>query len=221
LPVTSGLRTYFEYDDFNQLLLTRDYNQDILTRQRYKYFSEASSMGVDFSSKYHSAKRATPFTSLIVDLVGQDHYTWDFGDGTIQETDAQTIDHTYAAPGDYKVTLIKTNVEHGELSKTKTVTIGVPFDGSISGSGYVGTCQGPEVQYTMTITGGCPGQMTYSWYYKDPTSQGWTSIVGGATVNLSIFSWMPTGQHYLKCVVTDSCVGTVEVTKSVFIYSCN
>ncbi len=41
-------------------------------------------------------------------------YEWDFGDGAVVTNDGQFVQHTYAAPGSYTVTLTATNIIYGD-----------------------------------------------------------------------------------------------------------
>ncbi len=51
-------------------------------------------------------------------------YRWDFGDGSTQTTDDNTVTHTYGAPGDYTVT-VRVEDSRGALSEPETVEITV------------------------------------------------------------------------------------------------
>ncbi|MFP5214191.1 MAG: PKD domain-containing protein [Acidobacteriota bacterium] len=51
-----------------------------------------------------------------------DDYIWDFGDGNLDSTSGDTVVHTYASPGTYKITLIVSN-SAGEATKSRSVNI--------------------------------------------------------------------------------------------------
>ena len=51
-------------------------------------------------------------------------YRWDFGDGTTQETSAGTVEHRYARPGRYTVTVIAVDPEGAESAPASlTITV--------------------------------------------------------------------------------------------------
>jgi PKD repeat protein len=54
-------------------------------------------------------------------------YTWDFGDGSPQETTtAPTDQHSYGSPGSYTVTVVLTPSQQGCPSSTVSITVTVP-----------------------------------------------------------------------------------------------
>lgn len=73
-----------------------------------------------FSYEFNCLGQATHFFINSVETI--DSVVWDFGDGTVKSTDREPY-HTYAAPGDYIVTLIK--MVNGEAREPleKTITI--------------------------------------------------------------------------------------------------
>lgn len=69
-----------------------------------------------------TADETNPFLITFTnDSENADTYSWDFGDGSALSTEVSPT-HTYAAAGDYSVTLTATG-EGGEVSSTKTVTV--------------------------------------------------------------------------------------------------
>jgi PKD repeat protein len=69
-----------------------------------------------------------------------DAYVWDFGDGN--SATGANVTHTYAAPGDYTVTLTVVNLA-GEDSETQTITVGTPTP-SPSGSASPSSSPSPS-----------------------------------------------------------------------------
>jgi PKD repeat protein len=53
-------------------------------------------------------------------------YYWDFGDGTMAENGAQTIQHTYTSPGNYAVTLTLVKGEDSNFSE-QNIEINLPL----------------------------------------------------------------------------------------------
>lgn len=81
----------------------------------------------DFTSSCSGLSCA--FTDLSSDRDGQvAKFAWDFGDG--QKSSTRNPSHTFAAGGDYDVTLAVTDNLSGLGSRTKTVTVTVPANGA-------------------------------------------------------------------------------------------
>ena len=94
------------------------------------------------------------------------HYSWDFGDGTTQDTGATaTAGHTYAAPGTYMIKLTTTD----ELGVSNTVSETVTVLGFSASSN--GPTPGEDVTFIGPNSGGSFGTITdYSWNFGDGTT---------------------------------------------------
>ncbi|HEY3406160.1 MAG TPA: PKD domain-containing protein [Ohtaekwangia sp.] len=119
----NGIVSSFEYDDFGRLMLTKDNNQDITARYRYKYKHEAMGITADFITRNAFAHVPVIFTPATFEKVGKTEYTWDFGDGTKTETFVGVVEHTYTQSGTYQVTLSKKNLELGNAIISKTISV--------------------------------------------------------------------------------------------------
>jgi vibriolysin len=107
----------------------------------------------DFS--FGSTNLETAFTDSSSDSDGTlASWSWDFGDGNASST--QNPVHTYAAAGDYSVTLTVSDDEGASGSNTQTVT--VSEGGGSSSGGFTETgispFQGSNVIYTIDVPAG-------------------------------------------------------------------
>jgi len=91
-------------------------------------------------------------------------YNWDWGDGSEPEVGTATgLDHTYAAPGTYTVSLTVTN-QVGEDSDTEPVT--VPETGTPS-------CTKPVAAFhvvSRTQTGGSGNNRQFTYIFDDDST---------------------------------------------------
>jgi PKD repeat protein len=128
-------------------------------------------------------------------------YTWDFGDGNIVNDDAQFVQHTYAAPGTYTVTLTATLPVFDEAGNplcccTKMMTTDVVVD-ELEGPTIECIsilCEGDTAVYTTNATG-CTD---YIWTVTD---------ADGNTVNISNGEGTPS----IEVVWGDGPFGTVTL----------
>ncbi len=89
-------------------------------------------------------------------------YDWDFGDGSDHVTDENPV-HTYAATGDYTVTLIATN---GSKTDTETAAITITPEDPVANFTFVSNNDfhtPSEITFTNTST----SAMSYEWDFGD------------------------------------------------------
>ncbi|CAN5254255.1 hypothetical protein BH20BAC1_BH20BAC1_02710 [soil metagenome] len=83
-------------------------------------------------------------------------YTWNFGDGSSQETENPQVSHTYTKPGDFKITMIaKDSREASSTSEAISVYAGneaPQVDINIIGGNKSFYIPGTPVQYAVTVT---------------------------------------------------------------------
>lgn len=138
-------------------------------------------------------------------------WRWDFGDGTtkVVATSNATQSHTYAAPGNYSVTL-QVETALGCLSQVETHTITVSPNPVVDFTlpniclpGGAGTFNS-----LSTISDGTVGQFTYSWNFGD------ASTTGNGQNPLHIYTG--TGPYNVSLAVTSNsgCVETITKTLS-------
>jgi gliding motility-associated-like protein len=112
-----------------------------------------------------------PFVAVTSDA---DHWTWDFGDGTIQENSAAAnVSHTYAAPGDYLAKLTVHNatsgcppMEDSLLIKVRDLQVTFMMPDSL--------CAGEAVTFSSLGSTGAASQEgscynSFTWYFGDQT----------------------------------------------------
>jgi PKD repeat protein len=99
---------------------------------------------------------------------------WDFGDGSALST-VPAPTHTYAAAGDYVVTLTAIN-ECGQVSISQTITVVQPIQAVFSADTLQG-CPGLEVNYTDESIG-----TPIAWYWQFPGGSPGNSTAQNPTV---------------------------------------
>jgi gliding motility-associated-like protein len=98
------------------------------------------------------------------------NYTWDFGDGSVQQYGSGTQPHTYPAVTTAPVSLTVTNSYgcHTTLHKANLVTIIPALTSSFTADKRV-LCQVSDaIQFTNTSSG--PGVLDYTWDFGDGTN---------------------------------------------------
>lgn len=139
------------------------------------------------------------FTGILADA---DSFVWDFGDGS-QSTD-QNPSHTYAAEGNYTVTLTGQN-ECGETSSTQGITVLLPPTADFSANVTEG-CAPLTVQFTDTSS---PNTTQWSWTF--PGGNPTTSTSQNPVVTY------PSAGTYDVTLVASNAAGQDTRTKSSFI----
>lgn len=131
-------------------------------------------------------------------------YEWDFGDGSDPVTDENPV-HTYAATGDYTVTLIATN---GAKTDTETADISI-------------TPEEPEANFTfvsnndfhtpseITFTNTSTSAMSYVWDFGDGSST--------STDENPVHTYATTGSYTVTLTATNETLtnektATIEIT---------
>ena len=133
------------------------------------------------------------------------HYSWDFGDGTTQDTGATpTAGHTYAAPGTYTIKLTTTD----ELGVSNTVSQTVTVLGFSASSN--GPTPGEDVTFIGPNSGGSFGTITdYSWNFGDGT----TDDSGTSPSDIHAFS--SRGSYTASLTITNSLGATFTGTEMI------
>lgn len=141
-----------------------------------------------------------PFTFIFTNnSIGDDTFSWSFGDGTVNSTD-NSVTHTYAAPGEYYVDLTVTNDTSG-CANTDRDTV------------YVTQL---NADFTQNVTEGCaPLLVSFSNQSTDAVSWQWN--FGGGANSASTQNPNRTfsniGTYDVRLVVTDinGCTDTLIV----------
>jgi len=93
-----------------------------------------------------------------VQIKAESVVTWNLGDGT--ELTGTTVQHTYAAAGDFDVS-VSFETDAGITTLEKPLKVGEKVAGSISA-----TSNGLNVSFEASLTGG-EGNLTYRWQFGD------------------------------------------------------
>lgn len=132
--------------------------------------------------------------------LGEQTFTWDFGDGTSTSTEKYPV-HTYAAEGKYFVKLSATN---NNCSYVDTLTITVvdytsPFEVTTRGGTL---CRGSNIEFTAKNTGFLSALY---WDFGDGTR----SEVGQSTVATHVYTSNGTYEPTLHAVDVNGCGRTI------------
>jgi len=150
-------------------------------------------------------------------------YAWDFGDGTpVQTTSTGTVDHTFAQPGEYPVTVRVTDSEWTTCAST-TATIVEPSPGAnlppqARGLAFTlshGTFEEPDVPITFNLTVRDPEGDTIAvrWDFDDGTVQ--TDTATGTASDKVVqrqHTYAEEGTYTLTVVITDNKQGLLNHT---------
>ena len=122
-------------------------------------------------------------------------YTWDFGDGTPQETgngEQGTVTHEYLDNGDYTVTLTVADEEGDSVSSTLDVTVNnlAPTIAEITGETNIS--EGTEITYSAIASDPGDDTLTYTWDFGDGSTASGQDVThtfadnGNYTITLTV-----------------------------------
>jgi PKD repeat protein len=104
-------------------------------------------------------------------------YSWDFGDGS-EESDEQTVVHTFGEAGTYNVTLVTTDINNQNSSDSMEInieaappptTVTEPLTAQITSNDTEGTAPA-TFEFEANVTGGTE-PFTYSWDFGDGSEE--------------------------------------------------
>jgi PKD repeat protein len=127
-------------------------------------------------------------------------WAWNFGDGATSTT--RNPVHTYAAPGNYPVTLTASN-SAGSSQQTKTVTVTLPPAPTASFSWSAVASPPLTVQFTDTSTGSPSG---WAWDFGDGTT---------ATTKNPAHTYAQPGDYDVTLVASNATGDSQPVTRTV------
>ena len=133
------------------------------------------------------------------------HYSWDFGDGTTQDTGATaTAAHTYDAPGTYTIKLTTTD----ELGVSNTVSEPATVLGFSASSN--GPTPGEDVTFIGPNSGGPFGTITdYSWDFGDGATD------DTATSPTDTHAFLSRGSYPVALTITNDAGATFTGTETI------
>jgi PKD repeat protein len=166
-------------------------------------------------SDHNCAGQTVTFTNLSTTTAGYVvNWNWDFGDGTsttIEFPANPSVVHTYAAGGNYIVTLYITASDSCTAFETQTLTI---FNAPTADFDYDISCFGTPVNFTDISQSNGGGMMTeWLWDFGDPLS----GSDNNSTFQNPQHQFHTSGMHAVSLTVTttNGCRSTVEITLQV------
>lgn len=181
----NGRKNRFEYDGFNRLRLTRDHDNNILSRYRYHYAGEGESLQNDvISASCALINVPVSLSSSETVPLGVTSYQWDFGDGTPVVTTTNTqVKHTWKEAGTYAVKVRKENPEYLSKEAAMFVTVMNPITGvelSTTGPAIYDICSETPPLHQTKIVGVVQGDAAeYYWEYQINNGP-WIALESGA-----------------------------------------
>ncbi len=160
-----------------------------------------TSSAADLAASFDAAGSTDPDGTLTA-------YAWDFGDGSATGT-GRTAQHTYAAAGDYPVTLTVTDDAGGTATTSHTVTVTKPVHvNQAPTAGFTATPAGLAVALDGSSSTDPDGTVAaYAWSYGDGSPAG-----TGAT---STHTYNAAGTYVVTLTVTDDAGATATTARSV------
>ncbi|MFY0689680.1 MAG: PKD domain-containing protein [Cyclobacteriaceae bacterium] len=154
----NGRNSHFEYDHFNRQTLTRNHDNEIISRKRYHTHAEATDLGANLQVTGGEllGSELTFTSNNSAAYYGPSRYIWDFDDGTTVETDLPIATHTYSEAGTYIPTVTILNPEYTGSVQVPTATGVVVSDETATAS--IGTDSFNFVEGTnqFDMCGGVP-----------------------------------------------------------------
>ena len=96
-------------------------------------------------------------------------YEWDFDGDGVPERTGSTVEHNFARPGKYEVTLIVTDDDGETDSVSKIVSVGgLVYEGDASARNVSGTVEDGALHFNVTNTHGAPAEINN--LFVDPVS---------------------------------------------------
>ncbi len=109
------------------------------------------------------AGKSIHFNATAANALGPVTYSWAFGDGT--SGSGVALNHTYALPGNYSVTVTGTEGAWGSASKTVSVSVNPAL--SVSAVVAPSIPKAGETATFVAATNGGSGGATYAWTFGD------------------------------------------------------
>jgi hypothetical protein len=235
----NGLSSYYDYDVFNRLKIVKDQDQNIIKRYRYHYQNETPAFRITANRLEAMANETFTFyaTDVAASTGGNPRFVWDFGSGVVNDNNVTTVNHAYAAPGQYTVKLVALHPEYGPVTRTLPVGVYAPMslDICVDGPAYIDMCGIEPVYYggctvnntnpwsptevSVSVMNGCPSTYSYYWEYQNYSYGYWTSLGTSPTANF--YPPPVEGTYEIRCTVTDGCYNVQSISVYIFVYKSN
>ncbi|NQX37351.1 PKD domain-containing protein [Pedobacter steynii] len=226
---SSGKTMFYEYDAKGRPSFVKDGDKNIIKYNRYQNYNTAS-LSADFYHGKDEPKANEPVTfGTLNSCLSGVKYNWNFGDGTLLETFATNVTHTFLPGGPYTVTLTASHPDFG--TKTQSTVYTLPLFITICASGEItkdlcgirdseyGDCSEPGtygVVLKVTSINGAPpnDSYTYSWSVLRNGMESNTGPIASSPVHQ-----LNPGEAYyvVQCMVQSPTGGTVGYSQKISI----
>ncbi|RNC79740.1 MAG: PKD domain-containing protein [Balneola sp.] len=227
--------TFYEYDDVGRLKLTRDFENNILSKNEYGYSGEFYIAVSPDNPTVSSPVTFTVKNTIDDSDASLSEYIWSFGDGDgAQSTGSNSVTHTYNDAQNFTVSLALKNSDDISRKLIHEVSIGVPINITFDEPSIM-DCKTPDdivlpvpkladppapnVVCDVSLeafTSNTLGAITYEWSRYDETNDEW-NVISGANSSLLELSEEPIGSVTVRLKVTDTTNSTSERTTTIFV----
>lgn len=223
----NGRTISYEYDHLNRLHLNRDHRGNIVKRYRYYHKNEGNdiSAGITVTGKNKTGVQLKFESTNAASFYGATRHVWEFGDGTVEETNGPSITHSYTTSGLKSVKLTLINPDYEPVQKFSSVNVkSADMTVSVcSSTTSYDICDGPAgdgdgcaplgpsgVSFMADTDNGahCLGGLSYQWFYKMNGSATWQELGNDPQISAPEVMLLVAGTYNIKCEVRDVC-GTV------------
>ncbi len=221
-----GKTISYEYDDQNRLLLTRNFEGNILKRYRYNYHGDEENIVADIEiTGTLKVGQTITLKATNVNLYGESDFIWTV-DG-ITKT-GRTITHNFLNAGSKNIKLNINSPEHETpFEAIETIYVYEPTSFTLIGpnNGCVfddanGSTASTEYEFYLSNSG-YPCTASVSWSYKAPGAGSYTNFDGGTTAESGVLSnstLIQSGTYTIRAVVSGCHSETF--TKTIFLDDC-
>ncbi|WP_069658631.1 PKD domain-containing protein [Arcticibacter eurypsychrophilus] len=208
-----GNTTFYSYDALRRPTLVMDQNQNILKRTAYNY-----NINYELSAAFSYPIKLYANSSIIFQSGPADGCEpvgiirdWNFGDGTVMQNGGATPSHSYAATGNYTVTLTVHNAQYGTVTSQQQIYVEPPLEPALKftltacgivafevcskravfyGNSNTGQCSeypvGTNV-FTANIQQPCSSNVGFTWQMAyDNAPNTWISLQGGQSLTVNV-----------------------------------
>ncbi|WKZ58470.1 MAG: PKD domain-containing protein [Cyclobacteriaceae bacterium] len=213
----NAIKYYYDYDRLNRLKLEKDNDGNITARYRYHY-KTSKGFNTSISGTNYGIVGQSVHLSSSDDLeYGQISYEWNMGDGNIRTS--TSVSHIYQIPGNYTVTLKKTNPEYGTVTITHPMTVNSPPSIliGVTGPTSIDLCNYnfEPTSFTATVRLGCP-PYSFTWEYRY-NGGSWITYASGSPVQAPPGFVYQEGYWEVRCTAYSGACNNQVTSQSIWL----